>query len=110
MQGRPLCFLERQRIELYLLGHVSLRGMAQMLHRNHGVISREIERNGELDGSYSSVKAQTKAEARAAKNRRRSCKLDRDLLLRLHVIRELKRNQSPDVIAGVLKLHPPPKL
>lgn len=110
MQGRPLCFLERQRIELYLLGNVSLRSMGKMLHRNHGVISREIERNSEPDGSYSSVKAQAKVDRRQEKNLRRSCKLDRDPMLRLHIIHELKRHQSPDVIAGTLKLRPPPEL
>lgn len=56
------------------------------------------------------MKAQERADKRKEKNRKRSCKLDVDLELRRHVIEELKRSQSPDAIAGVMKLHPPPKL
>jgi IS30 family transposase len=84
--------------------------MAKMLHRNHGVICRELRRNGEPDGTYSSVKAQARADARILKNRSRTRKLDTDPALRAHVIQGLERNQSPDVIAGLLRLHPPPGL
>jgi len=84
--------------------------MGKMLHRNHGVISREIERNSEPDGTYSSVKAQEMTDARQEKNQRRSRKLDRDLVLRQYVMEELKRNRSPDVIAGILRFYPPPEL
>jgi IS30 family transposase len=84
--------------------------MAKMLHRNHGVLCREFERNSEPDGTYSSLKAQARADARQSRNKKRSCKLDADPVLRRYIIQELKRNQSPDVIAGILKMHPPPEL
>ena len=95
-------------IEIRLKAHRGIRDVARDLHRNHGVISREIQRNKEKDGSYSAVRAQTKAEARQRRNRDRGCKLDEDPVLRAYVIKELQKGMKPHVISGRLKTHPPP--
>ena len=110
MQGRPLTCLERQMIEFRLNAHVGIRQIGRDLKRNHGVVSYEIKRNKSRDGVYSAVLAQEKTDRRRTKQRKRKRKLDMDETLRDHVIQELERGQSPDVIAGRLKTNPPPGL
>jgi IS30 family transposase len=94
-------------IELRLQAHVGVRQIGRDLKRNHGVVSREIERNRSRDGTYSAVLAQEKADRRKAKQRKKKRKLDADDALREHVISELRSGRSPDVIAGRLKTDPP---
>ena len=94
-------------IEIRLKSHVSLRDIGRVLHRNHGVVSREVARNKGKDGIYSAVLAEEKAEARRRRNRNRRCKIDEDPVLRAHVLRELRRGLKPHVIAGRLKHYPP---
>lgn len=110
MQGRPLSCLERQMIEFRLKAHVSIRQIGHDLKRNHGVVSREIKRNQSRDGAYSSVVAQQKTDRRRHEQVHRKRKLDLNDDLRDHVIRELERGQSPDVIAGRLKFNSPSHL
>lgn len=97
-------------IELRLRGHVPIRQIGRLLHRNHGVISREIRRNSRRDGRYSAVYAEELAERRRRKRSGRKRKLDTDDLLRHHIVSELRRGQSPDVIAGRLKTRPPQEI
>lgn len=108
MQGSPLTLLEREYVEFRLRCHVSLRQIALGLHRNHGVVSREIRRNKERNGSYSALRAQKKADERKRRNRDRRSKLDEDIILKNHVVSELRKGMKPHVIAGRLKHHPPP--
>lgn len=103
MQIRPLTVLERQKIELYLKGNIPIRQIGRLLKRAHTIILREIRRNRDRDGRYSAKNAEERADRRYRKRRKRTCKLDTDLRLRTHVIEELTRGQSPDVIAGHLK-------
>ncbi|MEK6755839.1 MAG: IS30 family transposase [Bacteroidota bacterium] len=93
-------------MEIRLKAHVSLRDIGRVLHRNHGVISREVVRNSGKDGVYSAVLAQEKAEDRRRRNRDRRCKIDEDPVLKSHVLKELRRGLKPHVIAGVMKYHP----
>ncbi|MDP2632013.1 MAG: helix-turn-helix domain-containing protein [Candidatus Uhrbacteria bacterium] len=90
MNGREITFLERQRVELNLAGKWSIRRIAKTLYRNHGVISREIQRNSKPSGKYSAVYAeeQTKKRRVCRGNVRR--KLDKDERLRDYVLSELK--------------------
>ena len=106
MQGSPLTRLEREVIELRLKGHVPLRQIGRLLHRDHGVISREIRRNNTRDGTYSAVHADELAERRRKTRQGRKRKLDTDDLLRSHVVKELRNGRSPDAIAGRLKRRP----
>ena len=107
MQGRIFTCLERQMLELRLKAHISVRQIGRDLKRNHGVVLREIKRNQSRDGTYSAVLAQEKADQRRYQLKKRKRKLDRDECLQGYVISELKRGQSPDVIAGRLKRYPP---
>ena len=107
MQGRPFTCVERGMIDIRLKAHVSLRQIARDLKRNHGVVSREIRKNRSRDGTYSGVLAQEKTDRRRKQGTHRIHKLEAEETLRDHVIVELKRGQSPDVIAGRLKTHPP---
>ena len=97
-------------IEFRLNAHLPVRQIDRDLKRKHGVVSREIERNRSRDGTYSAVLAQEKADRRRERQKHRARKLDRDDALREHVIQELRAGESPDVIAGRLKTHPPPGL
>lgn len=94
-------------IEFRVRAHVGVNQIGRDLKRNHGVVSKEIERNRSRDGTYSAVIAQEKTDRRREREKRRTRKLDRDEPLRDHVIRELRAGTSPDVIAGRLKTHPP---
>jgi IS30 family transposase len=108
MQGNFLTSLERQKIQLFLKGHVPLRQIARSLHRNHGVISREIKRNKDIDGKYKADVAQVLADRR--RGRTRKSKIDQDEALKRYVIDRLKEDWSPEQIAGRLKIHSPPEL
>lgn len=108
MRGQEITLFERQRIEYYIRGNIKKRQIARYLIRDHSVIVREINRNKDSDGTYRAVSAQRKVDARKSKEKKR--KLDKDEVLRNHVIDELRAGRSPDVIAGVLKNHPEPQM
>jgi IS30 family transposase len=84
--------------------------IAKDLKRRTRVIQYEIETRPKRDGVYSAVIAQEHADRTKEKRKKRKRKLDMDDALRNYVISELERGQSPDVIAGRLKLDPPPHL
>jgi len=110
MNGREINGLERQRIEMYLKGRWGVRQIARSLKRNHGVISREIERNSKPNGEYSSVYAQICADKRRVRRGNVKRKLDKNDVLKDYVVNELKQGFAPDVIAGRLKLISSPAL
>lgn len=113
MQGRFFTYLERQKLELLLLGHLSLRTIGTMLGRNHGVLSREVQRGTDKrSGKYSAGLAQERADRRKEKRRwgGRGQKIDRDPLLKTHVISELKAGRLPHVISGRLRRKPSPDM
>lgn len=110
MQGRPLTCLDRSQIEFRLKAHLSVNRIAKDLKRRHRVIQYEINRRSMPNGTYSAVFAQQHADRTREKRRKRKRKLDLDDELRRHVIAELERRRSPDVIAGRLKIDKPPHL
>jgi len=110
MQGHPLTCLERQQIEFRLKAHLSIRQIARDLKRRHRVIQYEVNRHRSRDGTYSAVLAQQRADRTRERRRKRKRKLDLDDDLRQYVITELERKQSPDVIAGRLRVDPPTNL
>ena len=102
MRGQPLTQYERERIELHVRGHWSIRRIALMLHRDHSVLIRELERNTCRDGTYRARKAHEYALKRWQKPRRR--KLEDDEELRRYVVNQLTSEQwSPEQIAGRIK-------
>lgn len=75
-----------------------------MLHRDHSVIVRELQRNVCPDGIYRAHKAHERALKRQDKPRKR--KLDDDDVLRNWVAKQLIEGWSPQQIAGRLKNRP----
>lgn len=105
MSNLKLC--DREKIEFYLRCKQGIREIGRLIHRDHGVISREVRRNGGASG-YDANCAQAMANKRLAHNTVR--KLDKDSGLKKYVIEQLKGEWSPKVVAGRLKKHPPPEL
>jgi len=97
---RALSLAEREEISRGLAKGQSMRQMAEALGRAPSTISREIERNGGVDG-YRASKADEAAWARARRPKR--CKLAENRALARLVVAKLRRAWSPEQIAGWLK-------
>jgi IS30 family transposase len=95
---------ERDYIEFHLLLRLSMREIGRRLGRDHSVISREVLRNLGGGKRYVAKRAAELEEKR--RSRRKGRKLEKDLRLHDHVIRELRRGMTPDIIAGCTKLLP----
>ena len=95
-----LTLSEREEISRGIAADYSIREIAESLGRSPSTISREISRNE----GYSHYRA-TEADANAWDRARRpkSCKLACNRRLRYKVERKLRRNWSPEQIAGWLK-------
>jgi len=95
-----LTLTEREVISRGLAMHLSLRAIASQLGRSPSTISREINRNGGYD-CYRASAAEEAAWHRAL--RPKACKLvGRPELVR-EIARKLRRQWSPEQIAGWLK-------
>jgi len=97
---RALSLAEREEISRGLAQGQSMRQMAESLGRAPSTISREIERNGGVDG-YRASKADKAAWARARRPKR--CKLAENRALARLVASKLRLAWSPEQIAGWLK-------
>lgn len=106
MQHRELSLVERQYLELRLLGNWSLRRIAAELGRDHSALSREVRRNKCTGGRYRASEAHKRATNRLEK-RVRGRKLDRDNELASWVEARLREGWSPEKIAGRLRCAPP---
>lgn len=97
-----LTFYDRQKLEWLLRTKQSLRAIAKIMRRDHSVLVRELNRNG--DGNrkkYQANTAQRLFEKRTHKQHKG--KLDKYPELKEYVVEGLKKEWSPDVIAGKLK-------
>jgi IS30 family transposase len=92
---------EREKIAFYRRCKLSLRDIAKRLHRDPGVICRELRRNKSRDGTYVAAEAQARADRRARKTNHR--KLETDDQLHDFVEDQLRAGWSPQLIAGRLK-------
>ena len=99
-----LSLAEREEISRSLVNGASLRAMARRLGRAPSTVSRELARNGGA-GSYRAVAADKDAWRRAL--RPKLCKLATHPPLRSVVAGLLRRNWSPQQIAGWLRLNHP---
>ena len=95
-----LTLSERETISRGLAADRSARSIARQLGRAPSTVSREIQRNGGRD-RYRAAGADRRAWARARRPKR--CKLARYRWLRRLVAGKLRRNWSPEQIAGWLK-------
>lgn len=97
-----LTFYDRQKLEHWFRTKQSLRVIARVLGRDHSVLVRELRRNGDGDRKkYRADTAQRMFEKRVFKQHRG--KLDKYPELKEYVLKGLKKEWSPDVIAGKLK-------
>lgn len=109
MRGQEITCYEREKIELHLRGHDSIRDIAKMLHRDHSVIVRELQRNTCRDGTYRAAKAHECAEVRKKKRRKR--KMETDEELQRYVLEKIIEEQwSPEQIAGRIKKRLEPRM
>lgn len=99
-----ITFYERQVIEAKLRQERSHRHIALFLRRDRRVIDREVERNCGDYSPYTATTAQRIADQRERKRIRK--KLERDPVLRAHVVAELRQDLSPEQIAGRLRKQP----
>lgn len=97
-----LTFYERQKLESWFRTKQSMRAIARIMRRDHTVLTRELQRNGRGDRKrYRADVAQRIFEQRVHKQHRG--KLDKYPELKEYVVNGLKKEWSPDVIAGKLK-------
>jgi IS30 family transposase len=100
---KHLDFHARDRIEaLWKAGHEQ-REIAEVLQVHKSTVSREIRKRGLLNGTYSASDAERKASVRRSNSKYQGMKIEANQELRKHIISELKRNQSPDGIAGRMR-------
>ena len=95
-----LTLSEREEISRGIAAELSVREIAESLDRSPSTVSREINRNGGY-GHYRAAEADENAWKRA--KRPKLCKLACNRSLRYKVERKLRRNWSPEQIAGWLK-------
>ena len=98
-----LTFYDRQKFEYWLRTKQSLRAIAKIMRRDHSVLVRELNRNGDgVRKKYRADTAQKLFEKRTHKQHKG--KLDKYPELKEYVVEGLKKEWSPDVIAGKLKM------
>lgn len=97
---RALSLAEREEISRGLVAGHSIRSIATLLRRAPSTISREIKRNGGQPG-YRATQAEEAAWVRAC--RPKPCKLAVNCHLAHLVADKLRRQWSPEQIAGWLK-------
>jgi IS30 family transposase len=105
--GRYLCKSERDEIAALQHGGHSVREIARQLGRDPSTISRELRR-GDTHRGYRPAVAQEKVDA--GRSKPRSAKLATNLRLRREVQVRLTLRQSPEQIAGRLKVDFPDDL
>lgn len=99
-----LSLVEREEISRWLMVGQSLRSIARRLRRAPSTVSREVVRNGGIEG-YRAAESDRQAWIRAL--RPKACKLATTPQLRRVVARLLRRNWSPQQIAGWLRCNHP---
>ncbi|PIT87195.1 MAG: hypothetical protein COU31_04185 [Candidatus Magasanikbacteria bacterium CG10_big_fil_rev_8_21_14_0_10_40_10] len=107
---------DRDRIEAILNADLKQKEIAKVLSRNKGTISREIKNNrrrlrhsgGNKDGSYESSIANHKAYVRRKYSKFQGMKIRENKELENYIIKNLKKDWSPDEISGRMKLENQP--
>ena len=105
LQGRYLCFAEREEIALGRAAGKTIRAIAAGLGRSPSTISREVTRNSDPGGAYRASTAHARAHERAS--RPKPAKLATNAALRRRVQDDLTVRYSPEQIAGRLRADHP---
>ena len=104
-----LTFKERLKIEYLLDCKIKITKIAELMKRNHSIISREIKRNSTTFFGYDAVVAQAAADRKSKITNTRKLVKYPELLQ--YVYDRMKLDKwSPEQIAGRLKKHPPPEI
>ena len=80
---------------------LGVRAIAQLIDRSPSVVSRELRRNVNADGSYKSLTAHDRAKRRRRRPKVRKIAVDEILLVRVRA--DLARSRTPRQIAGRLR-------
>jgi IS30 family transposase len=91
-----------QRNEIYALkraGHKQ-KDIARLLHKHPSAISRELKRNRSESGKYLAKVAKRKTKARRIEANQRFQKIEHSVKLKRHIVKRLKKYDSPEQIAG----------
>jgi len=100
---KHLDFRARDRIEaLWRSGH-NKKEISLVLGVHKSTISREINKRLKDSGEYRAKTAEHKAGMMRSNSKYQGMKIEENILLRKHIIKELKGNRSPDEIAGRMK-------
>ena len=100
--GRYLSHAEREEIAVLHAQQLGPREIGRRIGRPHSTVTRELERNGNRDGTYRALRAQKLAEQRA--RRPKPGKLALNARLREYVVDKLEREQwSPEQISKALR-------
>lgn len=102
--SNELTIYDRQKLQYWLRTKQSLREIAEVIRKDHSVLSREIRRNGGDRNKYRADTAQALADKR--RHQKRCGKLDKHPELKKLVLNRLERDWSPEEIAGWLKQTP----
>ncbi len=109
-----LTIYERDRIEaLQRSGHTP-QEIAMNLKRNKSTVSREMKRNNRYEYSkkgrwkrtdnYEAEKAQKKYQTRRCYSKYECKKIEKSLKIKRYIIKKLKKDWTPDQIAGRMKI------
>lgn len=105
--SNELTIYDRQKLQYWLRTKQSLREIAEVVRKDHSVLSREIRRNGGDRNKYRADTAQALADKR--RHQKRRGKLDKHPELKKLVLDSLERDWSPEEISGWLKQIPESK-
>ena len=102
LMSNDLTYYDRQKLQSWFRTKQSLRTIANLMAKDHSVLSREIRRNSSRGRTgYRADLAQAQTERR--RHSRRRGKLEQQPTLKEYVIRKLHEDWSPEEIAGRLK-------
>lgn len=90
---------ERLELSILLGKGYSLRAIAKAMGRDHSSLSRELKKNP-VNGKYDPEKANRKAQVRRAKSKYQGMKIRETHGLEEYVAERMKRDWSPELIAG----------
>lgn len=99
--GRYLSWSEREEIAALVHARHGVREIARRLGRDPGTISRELQRGATSRGYRASV---SQAKVDRGRSAPRAAKLASNVVLRREVQERLRRRESPEQIAGRLRL------
>ena len=99
-----LDFRARDRIEALLSRGHTQKEVADILGVHKSTVSREIQQRVKDTGEYSASLAEHKAGIKRSDSKYQGMKIEKCQWLRKYIIRELKQLQSPDGIAGRMRV------